>query len=419
MNNIEFYRQLDEEKVNRLLKRSSVNLASLQQIQELDKKYRSNLQKVEDNQSKLNKISKKIGQYRRENKDIEPIKKETTKLSEEISNLKEQVEKYKKELDQLTLKIPNIPDERVVKGDEEDNEIISENNLEFRPTFNYQPKNHWEIMEKMDLIDSNRATKIAGARFMILKGMAVKLERALINYMLEKHIKTGYQEMRVPFLVNQAAYFGTGQFPKFQEAVYKVENEDKYLISTAEVPLTNIHANEIIKTTDLPIKYCSHTPCFRSESDSAGRDIKGLIRLHQFSKVELFKIVTKEQQESELNELLKSATSILDDLKINYRVVRLAADDLGFSSEMTYDIEVWMPGQNKYREISSCSCFGTFQARRAQIRYRENNEEKAKLAVTLNGSGLAIDRTIAAIIENYQTSDGNFIIPDVLKKYFD
>jgi seryl-tRNA synthetase len=417
MNDIKFYREQPEDLVERLLRRSSVSKEQLDEIKMLDIDYRTLLQDVEVKQAELNSQSKKIGQLQREKQDTTQLKSDLAKLSNEISKTKQEIAHLKESIDYKISSIPNIPNDLVIAGDEEDNQLIGEYNTQLIRDIK-DPKNHWEILEENGLMDSNRATKISGTRFVIIKQKLAKLERALINYMLDKHTASGYIETRVPYIVNEKSFYGVGQFPKFKDQVYKVENENKYLISTAEVPLTNIHADEILNTQELPIKYVSHTPCFRSESDSAGRDVKGLIRLHQFSKVEVFQIVQDENKTQALEEILNSAKEILDDLKIPYRVVRLASNDLGFSNEMTYDIEVWMPGQKMYREISSCSSYANFQARRANIKHRKDKTEKAQFVTTLNGSSLAVDRTIATIVENYQTEDGDFEIPEVLQKYF-
>jgi seryl-tRNA synthetase len=417
MNDIKFYREQPEELVKRILRRKSVQQIDLDSIKKQDDEYRIYLQKNEVRQANLNSKSKEIGIMQRQGKDTSDLKKELAKISQEIAKEKQKIDQIKKELDEKLNLIPNIPSENVVAGDEKDNELINEYNTDKIKEFK-NPKNHWEILEDQELLDSKRAAKISGTRFVIIKNKLAQLERALINYMIDKHTKNGYIETRVPYVVNQQSFYGVGQFPKFKDQVYKIENEDKYLISTAEVPLTNIHSDEILNTNELPIKYVSHTPCFRSESDSAGKDIKGLIRLHQFSKVEVFQIVQDTNKIEALNEILESAKEILNELKIPYRVVRLASNDLGFSSEITYDIEVWMPGQKMYREISSCSSYGNFQARRSNIKHRSTTKEKPAFVTTLNGSSLAIDRTIATIVENYQTENGDFEIPDVLKKYF-
>jgi seryl-tRNA synthetase len=316
------------------------------------------------------------------------------------------------------MNIPNLCHDSVPLGQND------ADNLEVRkwgekPTFAFPAKTHWELGEALNIIDFERATKLSGARFALLKGFASRLERALINFMLDLHTQRhGYTEILPPFLVNTPTMTATGQLPKFADDLFKIEGWDLFLIPTAEVPVTNIHRDETLSESDLPIKYTAYTPCFRSEAGSHGRDTRGLIRQHQFDKVELVKFTTPETSDQELESLLADAEEVLQLLGLHYRVVALCSGDLGFSATKTYDIEVWLPGQNTYREISSCSNFLDFQARRGGIRYRPEGQKKSKLVHTLNGSGLAVGRTLLAILENYQEEDGTIRLPAVLEPYF-
>ena len=322
-------------------------------------------------------------------------------------------------LEKIVLTIPNLCDDSVPAGqDESCNREVRQ--WGSRPSFDFTPKNHWEIGEDLGIIDFSAAAKIAGARFALLKGFGSRLERALISFMLDLHTqKHGYVEVLPPFMVNTPSMTATGQLPKFAEDLFKIDGWDLYLIPTAEVPVTNIHRDETIEERALPISYTAYTPCFRSEAGSHGRDTRGLIRQHQFDKVELVKFTSPETSMAELESLLGDAEEVLQLLGLHYRVVALCSGDLGFSSAKTYDIEVWLPGQQTYREISSCSNFLDFQARRGGIRYRPEGQKKSKLVHTLNGSGLAVGRTLVAILENYQQEDGSVRLPEVLKPYFE
>ena len=338
-------------------------------------------------------------------------------LGEEIKAIDARLNEVESKISEIMLTIPNLPNKEVPIGSD------SDDNVEVRrwgePTkFDFEPKAHWDIAEEKDLCDWPRASKISGARFTVYKGLGARLERAIYNFMLDTHTANGYTEVFPPFMVNKNAMIGTGQLPKFAEDMYYVNNEgqDFYLVPTAEVPVTNLHRDEILPYDALPIKYCAYTACFRGEAGSAGRDTRGLIRQHQFNKVELVKFTTPETSYAELEHLTNSAEKILQLLGIPYRVVCLCTGDLGFGSAKTYDIEVWMPSYNRYVEISSCSDYEDFQARRASIRYRDK-DGKVKLVHTLNGSGLAVGRTTAAILENFQQADGSIVIPEVLRKY--
>ena len=342
---------------------------------------------------------------------------EMKELGEDIKAIDARLNEVESKISEIMLTIPNLPNKEVPVGSD------SDDNVEVRrwgePTkFNFQPKAHWDIAEEKDLCDWPRASKISGARFTVYKGLGARLERAIYNFMLDTHTANGYTEVFPPFMVNKNAMIGTGQLPKFAEDMYYVNNEgqDFYLVPTAEVPVTNLHRDEILPYDALPIKYCAYTACFRGEAGSAGRDTRGLIRQHQFNKVELVKFTTPETSYAELEHLTNSAEKILQLLGIPYRVVCLCTGDLGFGSAKPYDIEVWMPSYNRYVEISSCSDYEDFQARRASIRYRDK-DGKVKLVHTLNGSGLAVGRTTAAILENFQQADGSIVIPEVLRKY--
>ncbi|MDE6604601.1 MAG: serine--tRNA ligase [Clostridia bacterium] len=342
---------------------------------------------------------------------------EMKELGEDIKAIDARLNEVESKISEIMVTIPNLPNKEVPVGSD------SDDNVEVRrwgePTkFDFQPKAHWDIAEEKDLCDWPRASKISGARFTVYKGLGARLERAIYNFMLDTHTANGYTEVFPPFMVNKNAMIGTGQLPKFAEDMYYVNNEgqDFYLVPTAEVPVTNLHRDEILPYDALPIKYCAYTACFRGEAGSAGRDTRGLIRQHQFNKVELVKFTTPETSYAELEHLTNSAEKILQLLGIPYRVVCLCTGDLGFGSAKTYDIEVWMPSYNRYVEISSCSDYEDFQARRASIRYRDK-DGKVKLVHTLNGSGLAVGRTTAAILENFQQADGSIVIPEVLRKY--
>jgi len=338
-------------------------------------------------------------------------------VSQEIKELAQRLKDVETELHSAVLQIPNLPDEDLPIGkDEEANEEVRA--VGVKPDFNFTPKEHWELGEQLGYLDFERAVKVAQSRFSVLRGPLAKLERALINFMLDLHTEThNYTEILPPFLVNHSAMEGTGQFPKFKEDAFLLERDDLALIPTAEVPLTNLHREEILDGASLPIRYTAYTPCFRREAGSYGRDTRGLIRQHQFQKVELVQFVRPEESEAALEALTGHAEEILKRLGLHYRVVKLCTGDLGFSAAKTYDLEVWLPGQNTYREISSCSNFRDFQARRAGIRYRPGPNTKPQLCHTLNGSGLAVGRTLVAILENYQQEDGSVEIPEALRPY--
>jgi seryl-tRNA synthetase len=383
---------------------------------ELAEKRKKIIKEVEELKRKRNEGSKEISRSIKAGKDTNLLNKEMRELSEKIKTLDTELKKVNNEIAQMLLNIPNIIDDAVPIGEGETDNVVIRSYGE-KPCFDFVPKPHWDIAENLGLVDFNRATKLAKSRFAIYLGDGAKLERSLINFMLELHTSKGYKEVIPPLLVNETTMTGTGQLPKFEEELFKCERDNLYLIPTAEVPLTNIPSGEIIPYNVLPLYYVAYTPCFRREAGSYGKDVRGLIRQHQFNKVELVKIVSEENSNNELETLLRDAEEILKLLNIHYRVISLCSGDLGFSASKTYDIEVWLPGLNCYKEISSCSNFKGFQARRANIKYRD---EKGKIhfAHTLNGSGLAVGRTFLAILENYQTAEGFVRIPDILKDYF-
>jgi len=381
-------------------------------------KQRNNiLQEVENLKHLRNTQSKKIGEMKSKGGDISSLVKEMKEVSDKIKEMDDKLREIERKSNEILLRIPNLLDERVPVGpDENYNKVVRYWGK--KPEFKFQPRPHWEIAEKSGIVDFKRAVKLAGSRFALYKGIGAKIERALINFMLDVHLSEhNYIEFIPPFMVNSKTMTGTGQLPKFKEDLFKVEDYDYYLIPTAEVPLTNIHSNEILKEEDLPLYYTAYTPCFRSEAGSWGKDTRGLIRQHQFNKVELVKIVKPEDSDEELEKLVQEAEKILQYLGIHYRVVMLSTGDTSFASSITYDIEVWLPGQNRYREISSCSNCRDFQARRANIKFRRKNTGKTEYVHTLNGSGLAVGRTFIAILENFQKEDLSFEIPDILKKY--
>lgn len=384
----------------------------------LDEERREIIVEVEKLKAEKNNVSKLIGQYKRENKDIQPLLEEMDLDTEKIKNLDDRLRQIDEKIQQLLLMTPNLPNKNVPRGTSEaDNkEVRKVGNV---PNFTFKPLSHWELAEKVDLIDFDRATKISGSRFVVYKNLGAKLERALISFMLDVHTNEHhYQELLPPVIVNRECMIGTGQLPKFEDDAFKLFNNTNYfLVPTAEVPVTNFLRDEILDAENLPISYCAYTPCFRQEAGSAGRDTRGIIRLHQFNKVELVKFCKPEESYDVLEQLTRDAERILQLLELPYRVEELCAGDLGFSSAKTYDLEVWLPSYNSYKEISSCSNFEDYQARRANIKFRRTPKSKPEFVHTLNGSGLAIGRTWAAIVENYQQEDGRILIPKVLRPY--
>ena len=389
----------------------------LSKVPELDAKRREVLAEVEQMKNRQNTVSKEIPKLKKAGEDTTAIMAEMKTLSAEIKELDGQLAEIEKELKDTLLGIPNTPYKDVQIG-EDDTQNVELRKFEEPKEFTFEPKAHWDIGTDLDILDFDRAAKISGARFTVYKGLGARLERAVINFMLDLHtIDQDYVEILPPFMVNRAAMTGTGQLPKFEEDMFYVPQKDFFLIPTAEVPVTNLRAQEILPEAELPVYYTAYTPCFRAEAGSAGRDTRGLIRQHQFQKDELVKFVKPSTSYDELESLTNDAEEVLKRLGLPYRVVRLSSGDLGFSSAMTYDIEVWMPSYGRYVEISSCSNFEDYQARRANIRYRNEETGKTEFVHTLNGSGLAVGRTVAAILENYQQEDGSVVIPEALRKY--
>ena len=383
---------------------------------ELDLARREILTQVEKKKAQQNEISKKIPQMKKAGEDTAAIFAEMKELSNEIKADDEKVREIDAKLRDFMLRIPNIPNDSCPVGtDDSENEEIRRNGTPRE--FTFEPKAHWDIGTGLDILDFERGTKIAGTRFTVYKGLGARLERAVIQYFLNTHTERGYTEIFPPYMVNRASMTGTGQLPKFEEDAFKVQNNGFFLIPTAEVPVTNLHRDEILDGDSLPIKYCAYSACFRAEAGSAGRDTRGIIRQHQFNKVEMVKFSKPENSYDELEKLTNDAEVLLQGLGLPYRVVCLSTGDLGFSSAKTYDVEVWMPSYNRYVEISSCSNFEDYQARRANIRYKETPKDKAQFVHTLNGSGLAVGRTVAAILENFQNEDGTVTIPEALVPY--
>ncbi|MBI5632410.1 MAG: serine--tRNA ligase [Nitrospirae bacterium] len=382
----------------------------------IDEKRMAVLKETEELRNRRNVVSEEIGKLKRQKEDAAAQLEEMKGVSDRLKDLDERLKDLEAETRALLLTIPNIPDESVPVGKDE-NENVEIRKWGAVRQFDFEPLNHWDIAEPLDIIDFERGAKISGARFSVMKGSGARLERALLNFMLDTHTGKGYKEIFPPILVNRESMTGTGQLPKFEAELFRIADPELYLIPTAEVPVTNIHRDEIFQESDLPIYYTAYTPCFRREAGSHGKDTRGLIRQHQFNKVELVKFVKPEDSFGELEKLTNNAEEILQALGLPYRVVALCSGDLGFSSAKTYDIEVWLPGQNRYREISSCSNFVDFQARRAGIRFKREGKKGTEFVHTLNGSGLAIGRTLVAILENYQQKDGSVIIPEVLRSY--
>lgn len=402
--------------------RRGMDIAILDEFAAIDRNRLVILAEVEGLKNKRNTVSDRIAVLKKgsaeEKMQAEPMIVEMRETNQRIKELDGELATIEESLQKIVMTIPNLCHDSVPVG-KDDADNIEIRTWGEKPTFAFTPKPHWEIGEQLDIIDFDRAAKLSGARFALLKGFAAKLERALINFMLDLHTERhGYTEILPPFLVNTPTMTATGQLPKFADDLFKIQDWDLYLIPTAEVPVTNIHRDETLAEKDLPVKYTAYTPCFRSEAGSHGRDTRGLIRQHQFDKVELVKFTTPETSDQELEALLTDAETVLQLLGLHYRVVALCSGDLGFSATKTYDIEVWLPSQNTYREISSCSNFLDFQARRGGIRYRPEGQKKSKLVHTLNGSGLAVGRTLLAILENYQQEDGSIRLPEVLEPYF-
>ena len=414
MHNINYIRDNPTEFDNFMKSRGENPIAN--KIIEIDKEKRETQTVLQNLLAERNLLSKTIGKLKSEKKDAVNELAKVEDLKIKVNSLKELETLKGDELNAILSRLPNIPDLSTPVGRNEDENIFYREWGE-KPSFNFAPKLHFEIGENSNLMNFETASKLSGSRFVILKGQLSKLERALANYMLEKHTSiNGYVEIHVPYLVKASTLYGTGQLPKFAEDLFQA-GDDHWLIPTAEIPLTSLYSNEILNISQLPMRVTSYTPCFRSEAGAAGKDTRGMLRQHQFTKVELVSLVEPEHSNDELERMLNCAEGILKDLDLHYRVMNLCTGDMGFAAKKTYDIEVWLPGENKYREISSCSNCGDFQARRMNTRYK-NNDQNTHIH-TLNGSGLAVGRTLIAILENYQTPDGNVKIPEVLKKYFD
>jgi len=413
MHDLSFFRNNFDRIAERLSTRGPI--AGLDQFRELDRERRAAISRVEQLKATRNSETQEIAKLRREGADTTERQKQVRAIGEEIAALDEQVKALDDRFRELLAGIPNVPQDSVPVG------ASSDDNLEVRrvgepPKFDFEAKAHWDLGPELGILDFDRAAKITGARFALYWGLGAKLERALINFMLDVHTREhGYTEILPPFMVNSQSLYGTGQLPKFKEDLFKCEGHDFWLIPTAEVPVTNVYRDETLDESALPVSLCAYTPCFRSEAGSYGRDVRGIIRQHQFQKVELVKFTRPEQSNEELEKLTADAEDILRRLGLPFRTVVLSTGDMGFSSAKTYDIEVWLPGQNGYKEISSCSNFEAFQARRAGIRFRSG--KKSEYAHTLNGSGLAVGRTWVAIVENYQQKDGSVVVPEALRPY--
>ena len=380
-----------------------------------DEKHREVIAQIEELQSQRNAKSKEVGQRKRNGESADDLMAEVSAINEKIKVLDESKDALEKEVRDFVVSIPNMPADDIPDGGEDDYRV--ERVWGEPRKFDFEPKAHWDLGVDLDILDFDRAAKVTGSRFTFYKGLAARLERAIISFMIDMHTdKHGYTELIPPYMTNSASDFGTGQLPKFAEDMFHLENTDYYLIPTAEVPVTNYHRDEILSEKDLPVKYCAFSPCFRSEAGSAGRDTRGIIRQHQFHKVEMVKLAHPDHSWEELESLTQNAEDILQALELPYRVICLSAGDIGFSSAKTYDLEVWLPSYGKYREISSCSNFLDFQSRRANLRFRDA-DGKVRFVHTLNGSGLAVGRTLAAILENYQNADGSVTIPEALVPY--
>ena len=406
--------QKDFDNVASALKRKGVAQEILDNLNSISQNAKQKRQDMENVTAEQNKLSKEFGRYKKEGLDIAPLQANINELKAKKQLLEDEVRVIEEELTAIILGVPNMPDDCVPNGANEDENVVLEIIGE-KPEFSFEPKEHWDLGEKDGSLDFPRGVKLAKSRFVAMRGQAAKMERALINYMLDFNAKRGFEEWYVPFMANTNTLQGTGQLPKFEDDLFKIEDEDLYLIPTAEVVLTNLYNDEIIPSEELPMLMTSYTPCFRKEAGSAGRDTRGLIRQHQFDKVEMVAITTPEQSEKVFEDMVSCASDLLTSLGLSHQKVQLCTGDLGFSAATTIDLEVWLPGQNKYREISSISNTKEFQSRRAKIRYKDG--KKNILTHTLNGSSLAVGRTLVAIMENYQNEDGSITIPDVLKKY--
>lgn len=404
------------EEIKARLEKRGEDLSELMNFGTLDERRRNIIARVEEIKARRNEASKQISVFKREKKDATALIEEMQTVSAEIKELDNELEEVEEKLDHMMYNIPNVPHESVPVGEDEDDNVEVRSWGE-KPAFNFEPEAHWDVATNLDILDFERASKVAGSRFVFYKGLGARLERALMSFMMDLHAdEHGYEEMIPPFLVNRESMTGTGQLPKFEEDAFLIEEWDYFLIPTSEVPVTNFHRDEILTSEELPKKYVAQSACFRSEAGSAGRDTRGLIRQHQFNKVELVQFVKPEDSYDTLEKLTNHAEKVLQLLGLHYRVMSMSTGDLGFTAAKKYDIEVWIPTQNTYREISSCSNFEGFQARRAGIRYRDE-DGKPQFVHTLNGSGLAVGRTVTAILENFQQEDGSVVIPEILRPY--
>lgn len=411
------YLRTDYARVEQALKNRGKSPELIAEFPELDAKRREMLQETEQLKNRRNTVSQEVAKLKKAGEPADDVIAEMRQVGDRIKELDEQIRKVEQSINEMMLSIPNMPSDSVPVG------LSEEENVELRKwneptTFSFDPKAHWDLAADLNMLDFERAAKVTGSRFVFYKNAGARLERALINFMLDVHTNEhGYEEMMPPYIVNQDSLYGTGQLPKFEEDLFKLKDTEYYLIPTAEVPITNYHRDEILNGEELPRYYAAFSACFRSEAGAAGRDTRGLIRQHQFNKVELVKMVHPEDSYNELESLTAQAERILQLLKLPYRVMSLCSGDIGFSSAKTYDLEVWLPSSGTYREISSCSNFEDFQARRANIRFRRDTKSKPEFVHTLNGSGLAVGRTVAAILENYQQEDGSIVVPEALRPY--
>ncbi len=416
MLDIRFIKENAEAVKARLLTRQKDYSSEIDELCALDMERRALIADTEAKKAEQNRISKTVPMLKKEGKDTAPIFAEMKALSDEIKVENDKIGEIDDRIKNILLSIPNVPNASVQEGCDDTDNVELRKNGDPRK-FDFEPKPHWELGKALGILDPETAAKVSGPRFHFYRGLGARLERAIISYFLDTHTEHGYTEILPPYMVNRDSMKGTGQLPKFEEDAFRVANNDCFLIPTAEVPVTNIHRDDILEAVQLPISYCAYSACFRAEAGSAGRDTRGLIRQHQFNKVELVKFTTPETSYDELEKLTSDAERVLQGLGLPYRVVCLSTGDLGFSSAKTYDIEVWMPSYERYVEISSCSDFEDYQARRANIKYRPAPGEKPRLVHTLNGSGVAVGRTVAAIMENYQNEDGSITIPEALRPY--
>ncbi|WP_128896254.1 serine--tRNA ligase [Longirhabdus pacifica] len=407
----------DMENIKKMLEHRGGSLAEVTQFTEQDEKRRALLQETEQLKNKRNIVSQQVAQKKKKKEDAEALIVEMREVSSQIKQLDEQIRTVEENLQQVMLSIPNITHDSVPIGTSEEDNVLHRTWGD-TTTFSFEPKPHWELGTNLGILDFEAAAKVTGSRFVFYRGLGARLERALIQFMMDVHSEQhGYEEILPPLMVHRNSMVGTGQLPKFEEDAFKIQDTEYFMVPTAEVPVTNYYRDEILSMENLPQKFVAYSACFRSEAGSAGRDTRGIIRQHQFNKVELVHYALPEASYETLEQLLSHCEKILQLLKLPYRVMNLCTGDTGFSAAKTYDIEVWMPNSAVYREISSCSNFESFQARRANIRFRRDNQSKPEFLHTLNGSGLAIGRTVAAIMENYQQEDGSIVIPDVLQPY--